>query len=37
MREKPSKEKSSSIVEDAQELANIYYNTIHLINIRDYN
>ena len=24
-------------IEDAQDLANIYYNTIHLINIRDYN
>jgi putative acetyltransferase len=24
-------------VEDAEDLANIYYNTIHLVNIRDYN
>lgn len=39
MREKPHKEKiliRKYIVEDAQSLANIYYNTIHQVNIRDY-
>lgn len=25
------------MIEDAQDLANIYYNTIHLVNARDYN
>lgn len=40
MQEKSHKEKiliRKYIVEDAQDLANIYYNTIHKINIRDYN
>lgn len=40
MQEEQEKEKISIrkyIAEDAQDLANIYYNTIHLINIRDYN
>ncbi|KAF3361798.1 putative N-acetyltransferase YafP [Chlamydiales bacterium STE3] len=40
MQEKQRKEKiliRKYIVEDAQDLANIYYNTIHLVNVRDYN
>lgn len=40
MQEEPHKEKvfiRKYNVGDAQELANIFYNTIHLVNIRDYN